>query len=74
MAAFKSRLDKVLLTLPDCPPTQGYVRKNNNSIIDWLTESSSSWRITYSYQEDGDERAELDEEVEQPGLPQPASQ
>ena len=74
VAAFKSRLDTLFKRLPDCPPVPGYVRQNNNSIKDWLSnESSSSWRITDSYQEDGDDDTDLDDVVEQPGLPQPTS-
>ena len=65
--SFKSRLDKMFRSLPDCPPIQGYVRRNNNSIRDWLlTESTSSWRMM---EHDDD----LNEVVEQQSLTQPAS-
>ena len=35
--SFKLSLDKFLSSLPDEPPTPGYVTSNNNSILDWAT-------------------------------------
>ena len=32
---FKSSLDDYLMSLPDTPPTPGYVAANNNSVLDW---------------------------------------
>ena len=34
LGKFKSRLTKFLLSLPDKPPVQGYVRANDNSLVD----------------------------------------
>ena len=34
---FKAALDDYLMTLPDTPPTPGYVAANNNSLLDWTT-------------------------------------
>ena len=71
VASFKSRLDKVLKALPDQPPVPGYIRRNDNSIVDWLVlETTSSLRTTHSYLESDDEMILL-EAVEQPGLTQP---
>ena len=67
VAAFKSRLDKLLRSLPDQPPVPGYSRMNDNSIVDWLKLESGS---SHSYQDDNDETA-LHEEVEQLQLTQP---
>ena len=33
--SFKASLDDFLMTLPDTPPTPGYVAANNNSLLDW---------------------------------------
>ena len=33
--SFKADLDDFLMTLPDTPPTPGYVAANNNSLLDW---------------------------------------
>ena len=71
VASFKSRLDKVLKTVPDQPPVPGYVRRNNNSIVDWLSNrSSSSLETTHMHTDE----TLLLEAVEQPGLPQPTLQ
>lgn len=35
LAIFKNSLDKHLRKIPDFPPVHGYVRENNNSILDW---------------------------------------
>ena len=35
LAIFKARLNQHLKKLPDFPPVQGYVRANNNTIMDW---------------------------------------
>ena len=40
LSSFKSRLDKHLKRIPDCPPVHGYVRMNNNSLLDW---ANSKW-------------------------------
>ena len=40
LAVFKTRLDSYLKKVPDFPPVHGYVRQNNNSILDW---ESCSW-------------------------------
>ena len=75
VASFKSRLDKLLKTLPDQPPVPGYVRMNNNSIVDWLSQwSSSSLDTTCSYLMNADDETLQSEVVEQPGLPQPTLQ
>jgi hypothetical protein len=37
--SFKHQLDKFLMTIPDLPPTPGYVSLNKNSILDWMTGS-----------------------------------
>ena len=34
LGKFKSRLTKFLLSLPDKPPVQGYVRANDNSLVE----------------------------------------
>ena len=72
VASFKSRLDKTLRSLPDQPPVPGYMRRNDNSIIDWLSqESGSSLGTTHTQQQNADDEITLLEEVEQPGLTQP---
>ena len=49
VASFKSRLDNLIKTLPDQPPVPGYMRRNDNSLVDWLVEGNcSSWRNTRS--------------------------
>ena len=35
LLCFKNRLDKHLLQIPDCPPVQGYVTANRNSLLDY---------------------------------------
>ena len=35
LLCFKSCLDKHLLQIPDCPPVQGYVTANRNSLLDY---------------------------------------
>ena len=42
LGAFKSRLDKYLRKIPDCPPVHGYVRRNDNSILDW---ANTRWEV-----------------------------
>ena len=75
VASFKSRIDKMFKTLPDQPPVPGYMRRNDNSIVDWLLQKSGpSWRTTHIDLENADDEMILREEVEQPGLPQPALQ
>ena len=67
VGTFKSRLDKFLKLIPDQPPVPGYVRMNNNSIVDWMPHrSSSSLDLVLE-----DDETLLLEAVEQPGLPQP---
>jgi len=39
-ASFKHTLDDYIMSLPDTPPTPGYVAANNNSILDWASTSS----------------------------------
>ena len=41
LPVFKNRLDNFLRGLPDQPPVHGYVRANNNSILDW---ANFKWR------------------------------
>ena len=38
--SFKASLDEFLMTLPDTPPTPGYVTANNNSLLDWTATKS----------------------------------
>ena len=33
-------LDDFLMTLPDTPPTPGYIAANNNSLLDWIVTNS----------------------------------
>ena len=40
LISFKSSLDEFLVSLPDTPPTPGYVAVNNNSILDWTSTNS----------------------------------
>ena len=35
LPAFKKCLDKYLSNIPDCPPVQGYVTANNNSLLEY---------------------------------------
>ena len=35
LEGMKSALDKYLSEIPDQPPTRGYMRRNNNGILDW---------------------------------------
>ena len=35
LETFKSSLDDFLMSLPDNPPTPGYVSANSNSVLDW---------------------------------------
>ena len=35
LTEFKSELDKWLQTIPDTPPTHGYVAANKNSLLEW---------------------------------------
>ena len=37
---FKSRLDRFLMRFPDLPPTPGYPKINNNSILEWASGSN----------------------------------
>ena len=39
---FKNTLDDYIMSLPDTPPTPGYVAANNNSILDWASTSSQA--------------------------------
>ena len=71
LETFKAKLDILLRSLPDCPPIQGYVRQNTNSIKDWLQhEQTSSWRNTS--QDSAEEDEQLIGEVVQRRLTQPA--
>ena len=36
----KAVLDDFLMTLPDTPPTPGYIAANNNSLLDWIVTNS----------------------------------
>ena len=38
--SFKGVLDDFLMTLPDTPPTPGYIAANNNSLLDWIVTNS----------------------------------
>ena len=38
--SFKAVLDDFLMTLPDTPPTPGYIAANNNSLLDWIVTNS----------------------------------
>jgi hypothetical protein len=43
MDKFKSELGTFLAQIPDEPPTPGYVRANNNSVLDWTM--GGQWRF-----------------------------
>ena len=66
--SFKHQLDKLIVTLPDRPPTPGYARQNDNSIWDWL-RSESSHMIT----DISDDEETLESRVVEQRLLQPTS-
>ena len=70
LAAFKSRLDKYLRAIPDCPPVHGYVRRNDNSILDW---ANTRWEeeATPAGRGDGDVSVNLSSSGEELALPGP---
>ena len=41
LTTFKATLDKWLQTIPDTPPTAGYVAANRNSIVEWINSRSN---------------------------------
>ena len=57
LLTFKLKLDKLLRTLPDCPPTPGYRSSNSNSLLELqrLIHQSSTQLSSYS----DDDEAEL---------------
>ena len=46
LSEFKNKLDKLLQSYPDTPPTPGYVAVNSNSLVDWVA-SGSQYDIGY---------------------------
>lgn len=69
LAVFKTNLDKYLKQLPDLPPVHGYVRANNNTILDW---ANFLWRgeVLPMGRLEGDQSMNTQEEGE--GQPSPA--
>ena len=46
--SFKNQLDTFLLSTPDEPPVRGYVSRNSNSLLNWL--SYRIWKLHIFYQ------------------------
>ena len=65
--SFKHKLDKLLVRLPDRPPTPGYARQNDNSIWDWLrSEASNMMDISDDEEEDTLEPRVVEQRLLQP--------
>ena len=65
--SFKHQLDKLLVRLPDRPPTPGYARQNDNSIWDWLrSEASNMMDISDDEEEDTLEPRVVEQRLLQP--------
>ena len=47
---FKSSLDDYLMSLPDTPPTPGYVAANNNSVLDWTVANGRALSKVLSWE------------------------
>ena len=58
---FKSLLDRFLVNIPDLPPTPGYPKINNNSLLEWATGNNNFAEIinTLAVPREAQQREEL---------------
>ena len=47
MNSFKSKLDKFLKEIPDCPPVAGYTVQNNNTLPEWFNTGTLTHLHSY---------------------------